>query len=157
MDWADDQMIMDSHTTRHDNPSGYSFVPPEGWTMMQAAGDQYTVCRGPFIDGFTPLIAVQAAPLTGSLEEYVAQARERLVEDDSVSAIQEFSFSTDTRLEGRKLTYQRPHEAGIVRVQAYFFVGSDSQKVMVTCIALAKSGPTFDRLFDGVVKTLRLE
>ncbi len=148
---------------RHDNPSGYSFVPPNGWTMMQAAGDQYTVFRGPFVDGFTPLIAfsdstdVQAPPFTGSLEEYVAQARERLVEDDSATSVQEFDFSTDTGLEGKRLTYQRPHEAGIVRVQAYFFAGSDSKKVTVTCIALAKSGPTFDRLFDGVVSTLRLE
>jgi hypothetical protein len=148
---------------RHDNPRGYSFVPPSGWTMMQASGDQVTVCCGPFVDGFTPLIAfsdstdVQAPSLTGSLEEYVIQTRGRLVEDDSVTSIQESGFSTDTGLEGKKLTYQRPHEAGIVRVQAYFFVGSDGKKVTVTCIALAKSGPTFDQLFDGVVRTLRLE
>jgi hypothetical protein len=152
-----------THMIHHDNPSGYSFVPPNGWTMMQASGDQVTVCRGPFVDGFTPLIAfsestdVQAPSLTGSLEEYVAQTRERLVEDNSVTAIQEFDFSTDAGLEGKKLTYQRPHEAGIVRVQAYFFVGSDGKRVTVTCIALAKSGPTLDRLFDKVAKTLELE
>jgi hypothetical protein len=131
--------------------------------MMQAPGDQYTVCRGPFVDGFTPLIAVsdsteaQATGFTESLEEYVARKRERLVEDNSVSAIQEFGFSTDTGLEGIKLTYHRPHEAGIVRVQAYFFVGSGGKTLTVTCIALAKRGSTFDRLFDAVVKTLRLE
>jgi hypothetical protein len=131
--------------------------------MIQTPGDQVIICRGPSVDGFTPLIAIsdstdaQAAPFTGSLKEYVAQTKERLAEDNSVSAVQEFDFATEAGLEGRKLAYQRPHEAGIVRVQAYFFVGSDGKKVTVTCITLAKSGSTFDRVFDGVVKTLRLE
>jgi hypothetical protein len=150
-------------TRYHNLVGGFSLVPHDGWTMMQAPGDQYEVCRGPFTEGFQPTITFhdttdfRAPPFAGSLQDYIALTRQRLEQNQGITQVEQTTFVTDSGLHGIKFTYEWPHTAGVIRVLAFFFEGKDGRKIVVYCSALAHAEKPYAAVFYAAMKTFALD
>jgi hypothetical protein len=145
----------------YDRHGGFSFMLPNGWTVMQTPGSQYASCYAPTTKGFRPSMGVsdtadfRLEAFEGSLQEYVAITRERLRKSEEGTPVEQIAYVTESGIEGVKLTYEMSHTAGRVRVWQFFFEGKDQQKVVVTCFALAENATDFEKVFDSMVRTFR--
>ena len=144
---------------RHkESAGGFSFCPPQGWTIQSFPGLKYSIAAGPAANGFAPNINVVDETADASLAAYVDASKKML--SKAFKGYKELSkreFKTTSGLKGTRMVIQSDQNGTPIRQAFYFFAGTGDKKFVVTCSALASAGEQFDEVFEASLKTFVLD
>jgi hypothetical protein len=135
---------------------GYSFMPPEGWNILEVPGQKYRIAAGPPKNGFSPNIVFADEEYAGTLPEYVALAEGLFVKlFKGYKKISLADFPTDSKAPAKRLIMENEQSGRHVRQICYFFNGTDGKKIAAFGTVLTEMGTGYDEAFDGSLKTFR--
>jgi len=144
---------------RHNETAGgFSFCPPQGWTVRNLPGLKYSIVAGPASKGFAPNINVVDETAGMSLTAYVDANKKMLSKAfKSYKELGKREFKTTSGLKGTRLVIQSDQNGTLLRQAFYFFAGTGDNKFVVTCSALASGGEEIDEVFEASLKTFVLD
>ncbi len=148
----------DAEARRHtEKAGGFSFVPPENWTVRDFPGLKYKVVVGPVRSAFASNINVVDEVYKGSLDAYekasIAAMQARL---EKFAIKDRGEFKTTSGLKGARLVAQSEQGGRLLR-QTFYFFGNGDKKYVATCSTVADGGEKFDDVFERAMKTFRFE
>jgi hypothetical protein len=148
----------DSASKRHvESAGGFSFVPPDGWTMRDFPGMKFKLAAGPAAAGFAPNINVVDEQFNGSLEDYVKGNLATLrASFKGFNLVQQDEFKTTAGEAGKRLITENEQKGRQLR-QTFYFFGKGNTKFVVTCSALSDGGEKLDSAFETSMKTFRFD
>lgn len=158
--------IAQENCKRHAEPKGgFSFCPPEGWTIKEDPNLKYKLMFGPRSDGFTPNLTVsELANMPLSVKEMVALFRTQSPEQmtkgigaSEIGPLNESDFITTSKQAGIKLAFQSVTDGTRHRHTLYFFAGKGDNKLLVTFTALETQAQVLDSVFDRSMKTWQMD
>lgn len=142
---------------------GFSFCPPAGWTTVEKENQKFKVHLAPRAETFTPNINIKDEATDYTLAAYV-DASVKAIETSyqtigatSVKRLEQASFLTNNRTPGIRVAFRTEYKGILIRTVQYYFNAKPGQKLIVTCTSLEADKATLDPLFDGALKTFRLE
>jgi hypothetical protein len=136
---------------------GFSFVPPEGWAIIEIPGLKFRTAAGPSSDGFAPNINIVDEPFGGSLDEYSEiniTTMEQVFEDFDL--ISEEDFETDDGERAVRIAGENVQQGDTLRQTYYLFDAGDT-KLVVTCSRLADAQEEADAACDESMETFQIE
>jgi hypothetical protein len=144
---------------RHkETAGGFSFCPPQGWTIQSFPGLKYSIAAGPASNGFAPNINVVDEKAEMSLAAYVDANKKMLSKAfKGYKEVGKSDFKTASGLKGSRLIVQSDQNGTPLRQTFYFFAGSGDKKLVATCSALARGGTELDDVFEASLKTFALD
>jgi len=144
---------------RHkETAGGFSYCPPEGWTIRTLPGMKYSIVAGSASKGFAPNINVVDESAEMALAAYVDANKKILSKAfKGYKELGKREFKTTSGLKGARLLIQSDQDGTLVRQAFYFFAGTGDKKFIVICSALASGGDEFDEAFEGSLKTFVLD
>ena len=142
----------------HESAGGFSFCPPQGWTIQAFPGLKYSIAAGPAANGFAPNVNVVDEAADMSLPAYVDTSKKMLSKAfKGYKEVGNREFKTTAGLKGSRLIIQSNQNGTQLRQTFYFFAGKGDQKLVVTCSALASGGEKLDEVFETSLKTFVLD
>jgi hypothetical protein len=144
---------------RHkETAGGFSFCPPEGWTIQSFPGMKYSIAAGPAANGFAPNINVVDETADVSLPAYVDASKKMLSKAfKDYKELGKREFKTTAGLKGTSLIIQSNQNGTQLRQAFYFFAGTGDKKFVVTCSSLASGGEKIGEVFEASLKTFVLD
>lgn len=149
---------------RHAEPlGGFSFCPPDGWTLATKEGQKYKIVHGPRAQTFTPNINIKDEANAAPLADYVAASTRAILGNyqsigaSSIKVLEQSNFLTANRLAGIRVSFRTEYKGLFIRTLQYYFNAKDGRKLIITCTALEEDKATLDPLFDRAMKTFRLD
>ncbi|MDX6612517.1 MAG: hypothetical protein QOD75_1703 [Blastocatellia bacterium] len=144
--------------------AGFSFCPPDAWTIQEQAGEKYKVMFGTGAN-FKPNINIKEQTSAGTLAEYAELAKKLIVSKENreklgattLVALDQSEFITTSGLSGIKVTYQTEFKGYLIRSLQYYFELKGGIKIIVTGTSLVADKETLDPLLDRSLKTFRIE
>jgi hypothetical protein len=137
---------------------GFSFCPPQGWTVRALPGMKYSIAAGPASKGFAPNINVVDETADVSLADYVDASKKMLSKAfKGYKEVGKREFKTTSGLKGTRLVIQSDQNGTLLKQTFYFFAGTGDKKFVVTCSALASGGEEIDEVFEASLKTFVLD
>jgi|SRR6185503_10522830 hypothetical protein len=137
---------------------GFSFCPPQGWTMQNIPGLKYSIAAGPVANGFAPNINVVDEKAGLTLNDYVDTNKKLLAKSfKGYKELGKSEFKTTSGLKATRLITQSDQGGTPIRQTFYFFASKADRKVTVTCSALASNGKALDEAFEASLKTFAIE
>jgi len=150
--------VDDAEARRHtEKAGGFSFVPPENWTVRDFAGMKYKVVVGPARSAFASNINVVDEVYKGTLDSYKKaniEAMEARLEKFALK--DQGEFKTTSGLKGARLVTQSEQSGRLVR-QTFYLFGNGEKKYVATCSTAAAGGEELDAEFEKAMKTFRFE
>lgn len=136
---------------------GFSFVPPEGWEIIEIPGFKYRAAAGPSSDGFAPNINVVDEQFGRSLEEY-AEANITVAEQvfEGFRLLSEEDFETDDGESAVRIAAENVQQGDRLR-QTYYLFAAGGTKFLATCSRLADGQEEVDAACDESMKTFQAE
>lgn len=150
---------------RYLEPSaGFSFCPPDGWTIQEQAGEKYKIMFGSGAH-FRPNINIKEQTSEATLAEYAELAKKLIVSRENIEklgattlvAVGQSEFVTTSGLSGIKITYQTEFKGYLIRTMQYYFELKSGRKIIVTFTGLLTDKETLDPILDRSLKTFRME
>ena len=142
----------------HETAGGFSFCPPQGWTIQAFPGLKYSIASGPAANGFAPNVNVVDESADMSLPEYVDTSKRMLSKAfKGYKELGSREFKTTSGAKSTRLIIQSNQNGTQLRQTFYFFAGKGDKKFVVTCSALASGGEKFDEVFETTLKTFVLD
>jgi hypothetical protein len=136
---------------------GFSFVPPEGWEILDTPDQKYKAVRGPSGNGFAPNIDVSDISFNGALEDTVRRSMTIFEKQmKSCRILKQEVFKTTGGLQGVRVIVEDEPRGRLLR-QTFFFFPKESTAILITCSALAENGDKLDAVFADSMKTFRFE
>ena len=144
---------------RHrETAGGFSFCPPQGWTLKSFPGMKYSIAAGSPSNGFAPNINVVDEAAEMSLAAYVDANKKMLSKAfKSYKEVGKSEFKTNSGLKGTRLIIENDQGGTMLRQTFNFFSGTGDKKFVVTCSALASGGEKLDEVFEASLKTFVLD
>jgi hypothetical protein len=151
---------------RHAEPKGgFSFCPPEGWTIKEDSNLAYKILLGPREADFTPNVTVsELANFPLSVKEMVAifakQPPEEMAKRTGASQagpLNQSDFITTSKERGIKLVVPLVNNGLHIRSTMYFFAGKGDNKLLVNFTALETQAQVLDSVFDRSMKSWQLD
>jgi hypothetical protein len=145
--------------------AGFSFCPPDGWTIEEKAGEKYKMMFGTIANNFRPNINIKEQTSEATLAEYAELAKKLIVSKENIEklgattlvAVGQSEFMTTSGLSGIKITYQTEFKGYLIRTMQYYFELESGRKIIVTFTGLVVDDKTLDPLLDRSLKTFRIE
>jgi hypothetical protein len=149
----------DKKAERHvEKAGGFSFVPPEDFTLKELPGMKYKAAIGPPADGFAPNIVFVEEAHKGTLAEYVEANKKGLkMTFKNYKEVLEKNIKTDGGAECAILRIQRDENGKALRQTFYFLEASPERKIVATSSTLASGAAKWEPILEASVKTFRLE
>lgn len=143
---------------RHtEKAGGFSFVPPDGWTVREFPGLKNKIVVGPARDGFAPNINVVEEAFPGTADAYIKATIPTLKQVFKEVRIEASGpFETKSGLKGGRIVAEHRQNDKLLR-QTFYCFGDGKTMHVVTCSALAEGGKDFDPVFERAMKSFRLE
>ncbi len=133
----------------------FSYVPPNGWKVMEFPGLKFKISRGEPVKGFAPNIVVADEAYNKSLDDYAKDnivTLKKLFHGLKILGQSDFTTSDGTRV--IKLLTERDDEVAKKRLrQVFYFYDAGNKKLVATCSGLAEEGPGTDQVCDASMKT----
>lgn len=151
---------------RHVEPKGgFSFCPPEGWSIKEDPKQEYQVILGPRSDDFTPNVGVSElknfpVSLKDMVSTFTKQSSEEMAKQlgaSEVGPLTQSDFVTSSKQPGIKLAFQSVTNGLRLRSTMYFFAGKGDNRILVTFTTLEKQAEVLDSAFDRSMKTWQLD
>lgn len=142
---------------------GFSFCPPDGWTLGEQAGEKYQLAFGPRSDLFTPNISAKDDADSLPLPEYVTRSMRYALANveqtgaTSVTLVSQSDFIYASAQAGAKVMSRAEYKGLIITMFQYYFGGSGDKKVIMTCLGLESGQPALERVCDQSMKTFQFE
>ena len=144
--------------------SGFSYCPPEGWTMKPALGDKFKPFIGPPSPTFTPNINIKDEESTRSLDDHVAANIQTMVGSPdkagamAVRILEQSDFKTTSGERVVRVTIRVNTSSGApIRAWQYYFKGRGTQYLVATCMSLESSADSYEPICDRSMRTLRVD
>ena len=145
--------------------AGFSFCPPDGWTIEEQAGEKYKLMFGTVANGFRPNINIKEQTNGLTVAEYADLAQKLILSKENVEklgatsmqAVGRSAFVTTSGLPGLKFIIQTEFKGLLIRSIQYYFELQGGRKVIVTCTGLVADKETLDPALDRSLKTFRME
>jgi len=149
---------LEPEPNRHYEPvGGFSFVPPEGWQMIEASGLAFKAAIGPIADEFAPNISVLDEAFDGSLDAYASLGLDNMQQFfENLVLVSEGAFQPDEGSPGVRIVVESVQGGRRLR-QAFYFFDGGATKFILTGTQLADSGKNWDAMFDESAGTFRFE
>jgi hypothetical protein len=150
---------------RHSEPQGgFSFCPPEGWSINEDPNRKFKGMVAPRIDNFTPNLNVtELENVPMSLKDLVAAVIDlysketEKMETSHVGPFNQSEFTTLSKQPGMKMSFQSEKDGLRIRTTHYFFMGKGNSKIMVLFMALERDAEALDPIFDRSMKTWQMD
>lgn len=143
---------------RHFEPEGgYSFVPPDGWSVQELPGLKFKVAVGPASEEFAPNINFVDDAFAGTLEEYVQSnivTMESIFQDLRILEISEFVPNAGSA--AVRVATENTQQGLLLRQVFYIFQAAGDSFLVGTCSRLALSQAEVDAQCDQSMATFRL-
>jgi hypothetical protein len=151
--WADQPDEKKRHT---ETGGGFSFIPPDGWTVKEFPGLKFKIAVGPAAAEFAPNINVVDEADDGKLDDYVKRnvaALQKVFKKGRL--VKQEQFKTAAGLESARVIFEHEQQGKLLR-QTFYFFDKGKTKFVVTCTALAEGGEKLDPVFEASLKTFRI-
>ena len=137
----------------------FSYVPPNGWKVVEFPGLKFKICRGEPVKDFAPNIIVIDETYTKSLDDY---AKDNIVTMrkmfQGMKLLDQSDFTTADGTRAIKLLTERYDDGAKKNLrQIYYLFDAGNTKLVVTCSNIAEEGPGSDTVFDAAMKTFVLK
>jgi hypothetical protein len=150
---------------RRNLESGFSYCPPEGWTIKQSLEEKFKTFLGPVSNTLTPSINARDEDNEVPLPEHIAAIIKYVLASPeksgatAITILRQSDFVTASGLHGIKVVFHFENSAkGLtVRTYQYYFSGRGNQKLVLTCTALEADRNTMEPVFDRALKTFQLD
>ncbi len=150
---------------RRNLESGFSYCPPEGWTLKQSLEDKFKTFLGPASNTLTPSINARDEDNEVALPEHVAAIIKYVLASPekagatAITVLKQSDFVTTSGLRGIKVVFHFENNVkGLtVRTYQYYFSGRGHQKLVLTCAALEADRNSMEPIFDRALKTFQLD
>ncbi len=133
----------------------FSYVPPNGWKVLEFPGLKFKISRGEPVKGFAPNIVVADEAYNKSLDDYAKDniaTMQKLFHGLNILGQTDFTTSDGTRV--IKLLTERDDDISKKRLrQVFYFYDAGNKKLVATCSGLAEEGPGSDLVCDASMKT----
>ena len=147
-----------------ENGAGFSFCPPDSWTIEEQAGEKYKVMFGTGAN-FRPNINIREQTSAGTLAEYAELAKKLIVSKENIEklgattlvVLDQSEFITTSGLSGIKVTYQTEFKGYLIRSMQYYFELKGGRKIIATFTGMVAEKEKLDPILDRSMKTFRIE
>jgi hypothetical protein len=136
----------------------FSFVPPEGFKVVEFPGLKYKIAIGQPAREFAPNMNIVSEDYDKSLKQY-ADDTVAVLKNQGSNVIERTDFTTDDGAPGIKLVTENMQQVGKEQKklrQIFFLFDGGAKKFVVTCSTLADDGAKLDGTFDTAMKTFRI-
>jgi len=156
-------LVLDANaqqTERQDFGGGgiFSYVPPNGWKVLEFPGLKFKISRGDPVKGFAPNIVVAEEAYNKSLDDYAKDSivtMQKLFHGLKIISQTDFTTSDGTRV--IKLLTERDDDMARKRVrQVFYLYDAGNKKLVATCTSLAEEAPASDLVCDTSMKTFNV-
>ncbi len=133
----------------------FSYVPPDGWKVVEFPGLKYKICLGEPVKGFAPNIVVTDEAYEKSLDDYVKDnvaAMQQIFQGQKILSQTDFTISGGARAVKMVTERHDPQSNKNIR-QTYYFIELGNKKLVVTCSNIAEDGGALDQVFEAAMKT----
>jgi hypothetical protein len=145
--------------------SGFSYCPPDGWTIKQSLDEKFKMFLGPSSMTLTPNINARDEDNAVPLADHVATSIKYILTNfqtagvTAVKLLDQSEFVTTSGQRGIKVVFhvENTAKALIVRTFQYYFSGRESQKLVVTGSVLEIERNAFEPIFDRAMKTFQID
>ena len=134
-----------------------TFSPPQGWSMANREGipDKIKIMVvGTTSSHFPPSISLGYEPYTGTMEEYVAEAKK--VNAALKSDFRDLGTFDTTAGKGRLVQIDSPSEWGDIRILHLFLI-RDKTLIVITAASLKSEFKIFYQDFFASLKSLQIK
>ena len=145
--------------SRHvEKEGGFSFVPPQGWRIMEFPGWKYKIAAGPISNGFAANILFSDEATNLNRKEYVS-ANMKVIPNffKNPKTIGESELKTSDGTPCSRVVIKNDHDGKRMRQSFYFFQLLPRRMHVATCTALAENGAELDTVFEDSMKTVQME
>lgn len=154
----------------YDKSGRFSYKIPEGWSLgdMSVEGVKYKAAFTTSMTGFKHVITIQDEQDDNPLDKYVEanveglkEAKAAIAEETGVKL--EFTktkpekFTTDSGIEGLKMSIEYEIEGDFLRQILYFFERENGMKYLACGTTLAIEASYYEPLFDASIKTFQFK
>lgn len=143
---------------RHvEKDGGFSFVPPEGWTVREFPGQKYQIVFGPAENQFAANINVVEEPYRGTVDNYLKATKELLPKAiKKYQLIKQEPFQTAAGIKTQRLIIEGEQQGHLLR-QTFYLFPSPTKMFVVTCSTVSAGGEKLDGTFESSMKSFRFE
>ena len=150
-------------TCRRNLESGFSYCPPDGWSIKQSLDDKFKTFLGPSSNILTPNINARDEENQAPLAEHVATSIKYIMANfqtsgmTAVKLLDQSEFVTASGVRGIKVVFHVENSAKglMVRTYQYYFNGRGTQKLVLTGTVVELERNTFESVFDRAMKTFQ--
>ena len=136
----------------------FSYVPPNGWKVLEFPGLKFKISRGEPVKGFAPNIVVADEAYNKSLDDYAKDniaTMQKLFHGLKIISQTDFTTSDGTRV--IKLLTERDDDLANKRVrQVFYLYDAGNKKLVATCSSLPEEAPASDLVCDASMKTFHV-
>ncbi len=145
--------------------AGFSFCPPDGWSIKESEGEKYKLFFGTAANNFAPNLNIKEQTSEASLAEYEALARKLILAKENVEklgatsteAVGQSDFLTDSGLRGIKVIFKTEYKGLLIQSTQYYFELKGGRKIIVTFTCLVGDKDFLDPILDRSLTTFRVE
>ncbi len=133
----------------------FSYVPPDGWNVLEFPGVKYKLSRGQPAKGFAPNINVVEEAYAKSLDDYVKDNMANMKKSfQGLKILSQNDFITSKGVRAIRMVTERDDDLTKKRLrQIFYFFDAGNKKLVATCSSLAEDGAALDQVFDAAMKT----
>ena len=150
---------------RRNLESGFSYCPPDGWSIKQSLDDKFKSFLGPSSSILTPNIQTTEEDNESALADHVAVGIKYILANPqragatAVTVLNQSEFVTASGLRGIKVVFRVENSAKqlMVRTYQYYFSGRGSRKLVVSASVLEFDRNAHEPIFDRAMKTFQLD
>lgn len=156
-DIFDSKSFSDEINRYYEPAGGFSYIPPEGWTIEKIPKFEYKMLLGPADPTYTPNVHFQKEVYEGSLNEFVSYSLDRITKARSVVTFVESStFNTYAGLNGYKAILTNQMD-GIPLYYVIYFLDAGREKFGITYSRLFSKDEKFDNVIDATIRSFLIE
>ena len=149
---------------RYTGPDGgFSFCPPDGWSLEERTGEKYKMVFGMPSNGFRPNINVKDEQSAAPLADYVAAGIEKILASvekigaTNIKIVSQSDFVIGSEQRGIRVVFQSVYKGFVVRTIQYLFNAEGGKKIIVSCTSLESDKEVLDHVFDRSMETLQID
>jgi hypothetical protein len=118
---------------------GFSWVPPAGWEITPFHSSPYKIARAPEVDGFSPNINISHEAFPGSIDIYVAAAKDALTQQfPKIEFLS--SESVSQGFEHRRMVTRNTYEEGLTLIQQFYFLPIAERETYFILVCTQREG-----------------
>lgn len=156
--WAGFVLPLQAAERHHEAQGGFSYEVPEAWQVRDYPGLKYQILFTQPVDNFAPNVNFVDEVYPGDLDSYVEAnlpTLEKML--NGFELVSRGSGKTRQGREYRSLQYKQQSQSGELIQLSYFMKLEKDRKLVVTCTTRSKDASRFEKVFSGIVSSIRME